>query len=54
VLRLPGQASYAALGRAYGELQYADDTVTLLRQYIDTPCKDYVKGLQSSYTHVIS
>ena len=31
------QASYAVLGRAYGELQYAEYTATLYRQYIDTP-----------------
>jgi hypothetical protein len=36
-LLLPGQESYAALGRAYGELQYAEYTATLYRQYIDTP-----------------
>jgi hypothetical protein len=33
----PGQESYAVLGRAYGELQYAQYTATLFRQYIDTP-----------------
>ena len=37
LLLLPGQASYAVLGRAYGELQYAEYTSTLFRQYIDTP-----------------
>jgi hypothetical protein len=37
LLLLPGQESYAALGRAYGELQYAEYTATLYRQYIDTP-----------------
>ena len=37
LLLLPGQASYAALGRAYGELKYAEYTATLYRQYIDTP-----------------
>jgi hypothetical protein len=37
LLLLPGQASYAVLGRAYGELQYAEYTATLYRQYIDTP-----------------
>jgi hypothetical protein len=37
LLLLPGQASYAALGRAYGELQYAEYTAALYRQYIDTP-----------------
>jgi hypothetical protein len=36
-LLLPGQTSYAALGRAYGELKYAEYTATLYRQYIDTP-----------------
>ena len=34
---VPGQESYAVLGRAYGELQYAKYTATLYRQYIDTP-----------------
>lgn len=37
LLLLPGQESYAALGRAYGELKYAEYTATLYRQYIDTP-----------------
>jgi Predicted Permease Membrane Region len=37
LLLLPGQESYAVLGRAYGELQYAEYTATLYRQYIDTP-----------------
>ena len=37
LLLLPGQLSYAALGRAYGELKYDEYTVTLYRQYIDTP-----------------
>jgi hypothetical protein len=37
LLLLPGQESYAALGRAYGELHYAEYTATLYRQYIDTP-----------------
>ena len=37
MLLLPGQESYAALGRAYGELQYHVYTATLYRQYIDTP-----------------
>jgi outer membrane OprD family porin len=37
LLLLPGQKSYAALGRAYGELKYAEYTATLYRQYIDTP-----------------
>jgi hypothetical protein len=37
LLLLPGQESYAALGRAYGELQYDAYTATLFRQYIDTP-----------------
>jgi hypothetical protein len=37
LLLLPGQTSYAALGRAYGELKYAEYTATLYRQYIDTP-----------------
>ena len=37
LLLLPGQESYAALGRAYGELQYHVYTATLYRQYIDTP-----------------
>jgi outer membrane porin, OprD family len=37
LLLLPGQASYAALGRAYGEFQYAEHTATLYRQFIDTP-----------------
>jgi hypothetical protein len=37
LLLLPGQESYAALGRAYGELKYAEYTATLFRQYIDTP-----------------
>jgi hypothetical protein len=37
LLLLPGQESYLALGRAYGELQYAEYTATLYRQYIDTP-----------------
>ena len=36
-LLLPGQESYAVLGRAYGELKYAEYTATLYRQYIDTP-----------------
>jgi hypothetical protein len=37
LLLLPGQESYLALGRAYGELKYAEYTATLFRQYIDTP-----------------
>src|SRR5262252_6100696 len=37
LLLLPGQLSYAALGRAYGEVQYAEYTALLYRQYIDTP-----------------
>jgi len=37
LLLLPGQESYAALGRAYGEFKYAGYTATLYRQYIDTP-----------------
>jgi hypothetical protein len=37
LLLLPGQASYAVLGRAYGEFQYAGHAATLYRQYIDTP-----------------
>ncbi len=37
LLLLPGQESYAALGRAYGELKYAKYSATLYRQYIDTP-----------------
>ena len=37
LLLLPGQNSYAVLGRAYGELKYAEYTATLYRQYIDTP-----------------
>jgi hypothetical protein len=37
LLLLPGQESYAALGRAYGELKYDAYTATLYRQYIDTP-----------------
>lgn len=37
LLLKPGQESYAVLGRAYGELQYAEYTATLFRQYIDTP-----------------
>ena len=36
LLLLPGQESYAALGR-YGEVKYAKYTATLYRQYIDTP-----------------
>ena len=32
LLLLPGQASYAALGRAYGEVKYAEYTATLFRQ----------------------
>jgi hypothetical protein len=37
LLLLPGQESYLALGRAYGELKYDAYTATLYRQYIDTP-----------------
>src|SRR5215470_2310311 len=37
LLLLPGQTSYAALGRAYGEVKYDAYTATLYRQYIDTP-----------------
>ena len=37
LLLQPGQESYAALGRAYGEFKYAEYTATLFRQYIDTP-----------------
>ena len=37
LLLMPGQESYAVLGRAYGELKYAEYTATLYRQYIDTP-----------------
>ena len=37
LLLRPGQESYAALGRAYGELKYAKYTAALYRQYIDTP-----------------
>src|SRR4249920_3799208 len=33
---LPGQEKYAALGRAYGELKYAEYTAALYRHYIDT------------------
>jgi outer membrane porin, OprD family len=37
LLLLPGQESYLALGRAYGEVKYDAYTATLYRQYIDTP-----------------
>jgi hypothetical protein len=37
LLLRPGQESYAVLGRAYGEFQYANYTAALYRQYIDTP-----------------
>jgi len=37
LLLLPGQESYAVLGRSYGELKYDAYTATLYRQYIDTP-----------------
>ena len=47
LLLLPGQESYLALGRAYGELQYAEYTATLYRQYIDTP---YVNQQDSRMT----
>jgi hypothetical protein len=37
LLLLPGQENYATLGRAYGEVHYAEYTATLFRQYIATP-----------------
>jgi hypothetical protein len=37
LLLLPGQESYLALGRAYGEVKYDAYTAILYRQYIDTP-----------------